>query len=321
MIAYREKYLAESVKDCYEKAASPENLLFSIVSEQHDPNLHADLGFIPDHQIVYRKYDLSEYRGVLWSRHKTTLVDFDYDYILFTCGHNRFVKNWDLLALSEYKKAEKHSSKAVLTFAGPEMFYSESEVPIVDNHGGRTKNYWRSTLDSSYVPGYGWPTQKIVPETGDVLEETYLQYSWVFANKNYVTEVPLDPSINYHAEEIYMTIKTWCAGWRMYTTSVIMYYHDTVKKYPKEILSRMDTHRPWSDINKDAFWQQSDESMLKLNQLLSSKNNPELARLINDYCSFSGLSPEWCKHNEHYDKLEYRRHAEDFRDRQAFPLF
>jgi hypothetical protein len=170
------------------------------------------------------------------------------------------------------------------------------------------------------VPGYGWSSQTPVPEIDDVLEETYLQYSWVFANKNYVQEVPLDPDINYHAEEIYMTVKTWCAGWRMYASPVIMYYHDTVKEYPREILSRMDTHRPWSDLNKDAFWKQSDETMLKLNKLLSGKTDFAPKKLIEEYCSFSGLNPKWCEYNPDYNKLNFKRHAEDFRDRPAFPL-
>lgn len=320
MIAYREKYLAESVKDCYEKASNPERLIFSIVSEQHLDSLHADLSFIPKNQLIYRKYDLSEYRGVLWSRHKTTEVDLDYDHILYTCGHNRFAKSWDTLTLAEYSKAKAHSAKPVLTFAAPEIFYSEDEKAIIGSSNGRTKNHWRSTLDEDYVPGHGWSSQKPIPDIDDVLEETYLQYSWVFASKDYVDEVPLDPDINYHAEEIYMTVKTWCAGWRMYASPVIMYYHDTVKKYPKEVLSRMATHRPWADINKDAFWKQSDETMLKLNELLSGNTKYASKEEINEYCKFSGLNPEWCKPNKNYDKLDYQRHAEDFRRRPAFPL-
>lgn len=326
MIAYRERYLAESVKDCYEKAEHPERLVFSIVSEQHKDELHAKLDFIPQGQIVYRKYDLSTYRGVLWSRNKTTEVDFDYDYILFTCGHNRFAPSWDELTIAEHKKTLKYSNKAVITVAAPELFYSDSDEAIknVDASRGRARNYWRSTLDNDYVPGYGWSTQTEVPQTDDVFEETYLQYSWVFAPKAYVDEVPLDPDMNYHGEEIYMSVQTWCRGWRMYSTPVIMYYHDTQKIYPGEQLPRMDTHRPWSDINKDAFWAQSDDSMLKLNNLLSGRLDGKYGGIrpidIQAYCDFSGLNKKWCEYDPNYHKLPLKRHAEDFRSRPPFDL-
>ena len=119
MIAYREKYLEQSVKDCYEKADNPQNLIFSVVSEQAKESLHADLSFIPKNQLIYRKYDLSEYRGVLWSRHKTTEVSANYDYILYTCGHNRFAKSWDTKVFTEYKKAFKKGIVRVVGKNGP----------------------------------------------------------------------------------------------------------------------------------------------------------------------------------------------------------
>lgn len=325
MIAYRERYLAESVRDCWEKADYPERLLFSVVSEQHLSELHANLDFIPADQIIYRKYDLSEYRGVLWSRSKTTDVSFEYDYILFTCGHNKFAQSWDSLVIEEHHKATEYSDKAILTFAAPELFYDSNGNAILESDRGKRANHFRGKLDETYVPGYGWSSQKEVPQTNDVVEEIYLQYSWVFGPKKYVDEVPLDPDINYHAEEIYMTIQTWCRGWRMFATPVIMYYHDTEKRYPGEDLSRMDTHRPWSDINKDAFWAQSDASMIKLNQLLSGTLEGKFGGISSEhvkaYCNFSGLNPKWCEPNPNYNSIKLRRHAEDFRDMPAFQLY
>ena len=48
------------------------------------PELHADLSFIPEDQLIYHKLDLSEYRGVMWSRWKTSQVDVEYDYLAGT---------------------------------------------------------------------------------------------------------------------------------------------------------------------------------------------------------------------------------------------
>jgi hypothetical protein len=320
MIAYREKNLASSVRSCYENADSPDDLYFSIVAEQPYEWLHDSLDFIPSNQITYRKYDMSEYRGVLWSRNKTTEVDYEYDYILYTCGHNLFVSGWDSLVLKEYKKATEKSDKVLITIAGPNFHYDTDDSVIQDAQ----VNEYRPSIDASYVPGHGFPLQVEVPNTEDLLEDTYIQFSWVFAPKEYVQEVPLDPDMNYHGEEIYVTIQSWCRGWKFFTTSKIFYYHDTNKEYPGEQHSRMATHRPWSDINKDAFWEQSDRSMVKLNQLLSGNLAGKYGSISKDsvleYCNFSGLNKKWCEHNPHYDKIEHERHAQDFRDRPAFQL-
>jgi hypothetical protein len=320
MIAYREKNLARSVRSCYETADSPENLYFSVVAEQSIKSLHDDLSFIPPNQITYRKYDLSRYRGVLWSRSKTTEVSFDYDYILYTCGHNLFVPGWDTLVLKEYKKAATKAEKALITVTGPSFHYESSETIVQDAQ----INLYRPSLPASYVPGYGFPKQIEVPVSEGLFEDTYIQFSWVFAPKKYVEEVPLDPDMNYHGEEIYATIQSWCRGWRFFSTSKIFYYHDTHKEYPGEDQPRMTTHRPWSDINKDAFWEQSDRSMVKLNSLLSGnlagKYGDISKKEVLEYCNFSGLNKTWCENNSEYDKLKYRRHAEDFRHRPPLPI-
>jgi hypothetical protein len=322
VIAYREKYLEESIRSCYFSAKHPENLIFSVVSEQEVDSLHAKLDFIPKDKIVYHKYDLSEYRGVLWSRAKTieAAASFDYDYVLYTCGHNRFVENWDEKNLELHNKLKNVCDKPVITIAGP------SFVPAID---GSIKTYdkaneYRPSINSDYTPGYGFPIQVEVPKNIEYVEDVYLQFSWVFVDKKFTSEVPLDPDMNYHGEEIFTTIQAWSRGWRFYTTSNIFYYHDTEKEYEGELLPRMTTHRPWSDINKDYFWRQSDLSMLKLNKMLSGNLTdvyPDVTKeAVADYCSFSGLDSRWCEYDPNYDKLPKERHAEFFRDREPFKL-
>lgn len=320
MIAYREKQLGESVRDCYEKAARPENLIFSIVSEQSRDDLHADLSFIPADQLIYRKYDLSEYRGVLWSREKTTDVDLDYDYILYTCGHNLFSESWDTKVLNEYALATYKNDKVLITVAGPEYEIEPSWNVSFRSRAGRVSNYCRPEINSDYTPGYGFPSVSKVAEGFDVSEDYYLQFSWVFAPKLFVDEVPLDPDMNYHGEEIYVTVQAWCRGWRFYSTPKILYYHNTYKEYPDEQVSRMITHRPWSDMNKDAFWAQSDASMLKLNQLLSGRLEGRFGGIslesVLDFCKMSGLDSKWSEYNPAYELLDKKRHADDFRSKE-----
>ena len=314
MPAYREKFLAESVKNCIDSAKNPEDIYFSIVSEQARADQHADLSFIDPKKIIYRKYDLSEHRGLAWSRHKTTEIDFEYDYILYTCGHNLYAKNWDELTIKALKEAEKYAEKAIITSSGPEFEYNQDGTLSFEPRSGRTVNKYRPRFSYDYVPGYGFPTstQIEVPQIDTVIEDVYLQGSWIFGPKQYVLEAPMDPDMGYHAEEIYLTVLSWCRGWRFFATPDILYFHDTYKEYPGASISRMATHRPWADVNQKVFWEHSDLALRKLNKFLSGQLHKDINfEKILEYCNYSGLNPKYCAPHEDYSRLPLKRHAEE----------
>ena len=316
MIAYRERFLAESVRDCLDKADSPENLIFSIVSEQALDSQHADLSFVDPDKLVYRKYDLSEYRSIMWSRNKTTDVDFDYDYILYTCGHNLYAKGWDSLVLDAIETAEKYADKAIITSSGPEFEFVEDGSISYEPRSGRTMNKYRPRISADFVPGYGFPNslQSEVPLDVDVVEDVYMQWSWVFAPKQYVIDVPIDTEMGYHGEEIYLTVISWCRGWRFFATPKVLYFHDTYKEYPGENKSRMISHRPWVDVNQKKFWSHSDQAMRRLNKMLSGNLYEDITiDKILEYCEYSGLNPKYCTPYSDYSNIGLERHAEPTR--------
>ena len=321
MIAYRERYLEKSIKDCLEKADNPENIYFSVVSEQSESHLHPDLSFVDQDRLIYRKYDLSEYRGIMWSRNKTTEVDFDYDYVLFTCGHNMFAPNWDKISIEEQQKASLLNEKAIITSSGPEFEYNPDGKIVLDPRSGRTRNKYRPSIPNDYVPGYGFPNslQQDVPETSEVLQDAYMQWSWVFAPKSYVIDASIDPEMGYHGEEIYLTVIAWSRGWRFFATPQILYYHDTYKEYPGETRSRMETHRPWIDINQKSFWEHSDRSMRRLNKLLSGQLYGDVTKeKVLKFCEETGLNSRYCEPFDDYSDIGLLRHAEDLRNQAPY---
>lgn len=182
-------------------------------------------------------------------------------------------------------------------------------------HGSLGKNF-----DPGFVPGYNFPIANNVPEDGDVHEGFWIHFTWCFADKSYVQEVPLDPEINFHAEEPYVTIQSWCRGWRFFATSKLLSWHQMEKKYPDEKHTRIATHRPWADKNKNDFWNQSDQSLLKLNKLLSGKLKGKYGNISKEdvllFCCESGMQTKWTEYNENYHKLPYLRHGQTLKDKE-----
>lgn len=321
IISYGERELKRTVIDCIKKSSSSHELLFSIVDEQESPNDFCDFSDIKTNYIIYRPFDWSEYRGIDWARNLTTNVDFDYDYILFICGHTIFAENWDIENFIEYEKAKNKSltGKALLT-------YCPAEFGITKTNNFEIKNVFRNrvgnvfhpagTLGGDFVPGYNWPGGHGVPSDG-VTEGAYLHYTWCFGPKEYVDEVPIDPSIAFHVEETFAMIRSWCAGWRFFATPKLLSWHMSHKKYPDEVHLRIDTHRPWSNQHKEKFWDAVDSSQIKLNKLMSGRLNDDLSNFtlsqVLEYCCFSGISGRYCNHNPNYHKLGVSRHGEHLR--------
>jgi hypothetical protein len=319
IISYKEKDLYGTVKDAYEKAKNQDRLLFSIVEETYLEN-YSDLSFIPEDKIIYRKYDLSEYRGILWARNLTTNVDFEYDYILYICAHTRFCQDWDQIVIEEHNKAiiKNNNEKVVLTYCGADFSVDDNNNIIFNGYGDRVKNIYSPQLGKDFVPGYWFPSATNVPDDNQVHEAYWIHFTWCFATKQFVEEIPLDPEINFNAEEPYITIQAWCRGWRFFATSKKLYWHHTTRKYPGDNLARHMTHRPWVDSSKEKYWRQSDLSMIKLNLLLSGnligKYGDISKEQVLDFCQKSGMDIKYAEYNSNYDKLDLYQHGKYLKD-------
>jgi hypothetical protein len=325
VIAYKEKDLRGTVLDCYNKAKNKDDIYFSIVDENKE-YLWANLDEIPSNQIRYLKYDLSEYRGIMWARNKSIDIDIDYDYILYICGHTRFNNNWDEVSINDLQKATSKSStgKAILSWCPPDFMVNQDwsiETDNVEEH--HKKNVIHTDL-SELIPGYGFTWAGPVPEDGDLHEGYWVHFTWTFAPKKYVEEVPMDPEGNFNMEEPYVTVQSYCRGWRFYGSANIVSYHQRVRLYPGDEHPRHVTHRPWSDKNKNSYWDHSDRAMIKLNKLLSGNLEGIYGGITRDqvleYCAVSKLNPKWTEYNPEYNKLGYYQHANTIKDWEPFDL-
>jgi len=328
IISYKEGDLKGTILDCYSKAKNKEDLFFSIV-EEHYPDFYSDLSFVPEEQILYRKFDLSEFRGILWARDLTTKeIPFEYDYVLFICGHTRFEQDWDITCLSEYAKAKAKSEtgKAILTFCGPDFEYNDNwSIKYKDKvksniyHANLSKGFDpRIQSESEFIPGYWFAKANRVPEDEDVHEGYWVHFTWCFADKSYVDEVPLDPEMNFNGEEPYLALQSWGRGWRMFATSKIFYYHHFLRQYPGEQKSRFETARPWADDKKKDYWEHSRKAMLKLNLLFSGKLEGKYGdiplEVTQEYCRKSGINLKWTEYDPDYDKIDGYQHMMGIKD-------
>ena len=309
IIAYKERDLAGTVRDCWDKAIDKDNIYFSIVEEYEE---FSDLSFIPVTQITHQKYDTSEYRGILWARKKTTEIDVNYDYVLYICGHTRFLAGWDETCLSKYDLITRdiQDQRVIITNHGP-VYEINEDFSINTDPGygfGHNTSYfpsWDITKDHNipFAPGYWFPKPELVPKT-PYTEHYWLCFTWLFSSRQYVEEFPLDPAISWNVEEPYSSIISSIRGYRFFAIPDIIYYHHTVRKYPDKDLADNSTSRPWVDDKKQKYREHADESLKRLNLLLSGNYQDISIDQILDFCRKSKLNPMWTKFDENYHLLD-----------------
>lgn len=253
IVSYREKDLLHTVKSFYEDASNKDNLLFSIVSQDEE---HPDLSFINPECLSYVQIHWQDTFGVNWARHIAQKAFSDFDYYLQLDSHMFSEKNWDLKLIASFNKAKLLCEKPVLT-CYPAMYVIENGVRYI----GTVPVNGCSDLSDSIWSVSSWPSTRHL--SSEIEPNNYINAAVVFAAKEFVDQVPYDPSLTFFYEELILTMRSAAAG---FTTVCIMepiFYHfygpDRIKAnrhYNPVFGTQVNSHKNIKAINDDEYSKQ-----------------------------------------------------------------
>jgi len=205
--SYRDPELNPTLKDCIEKAKYPENLVFSI-SWQHSPDDIWDNLDIYKDDKRFKIIDIPhlESQGVCWARHKLQQNYDGEEYTLQLDSHHRFAQDWDDELIKMYKLLQKKGyPKPLLTGYIPS--YDPNNDP-----GGRINIPWRMNFDRFAPEGVVHTMPATIDNFKDLeLPELARFYSahFAFTTGNFVKEVPHDPNLYFHGEEVSISVRAY----------------------------------------------------------------------------------------------------------------
>lgn len=267
---YRDSETPHTLRDMYAKAAHPERIFVGVFS-QTVPGVDADClpadGFPPD-QVRQLRIHASESMGACWARHRilTELYQGE-DYILQIDSHSRFVPGWDNGFINMLHSCA--SPRAVLTTypAGykPPNQFSPPHTPVLaalefNKHGILlVKGEVTEALDFPPAP----------------LPSAFLSGNCLFAPAKALREVPYDPYLYFHGEEISLAVRLWTHGWDLYAPNDLLMYTDysTDRGRPRH----WDDQTRWHDLNMKSF------QRLRHLFMLEQCNDPETIKEIARY--------------------------------------
>ncbi|MBF0311341.1 MAG: methyltransferase domain-containing protein [Magnetococcales bacterium] len=241
---YRDLELPQTLEDLFAKAKHPRRVVAGVLSQ-----LALGDGYeyrrIPEawkDQIRLVTVDAASSMGVCWARHRVQNELFDLeDYYLQIDSHSRFDQNWDVLLIDMLARCP--TEKAVLTthplgYKPPDSLTAPG-MPVLTAS--------RFDKESILIPK--GKVLSLPPEGSMPLPGAFLGAGFVFGPGRMVREVPYDPFLYFHGEEVTMAVRLWTHGYDLFTPTRPVVYHDYTDRGRRRHWS---DHVDWTGINQRA---------------------------------------------------------------------
>ena len=244
LASYRDPELVATIEDAFQKAAHPESLSFGVVW-QGKPGVDV----LPWHRLDCCRIlliDSDQSQGVCWARAKAQKLWDGEPYTLQIDSHMRFVPGWD--DLLRHMLQQCPSPKPVLTaypppYTPPNILHPGEPTALGASHF--TEQGSLSLVSTVSL------RQHTTPQMG-----MFMAAGFWFASSHFLQEIPYDPLLYFHGEEISLALRAWTAGWDIYHPNQIACYHE---------YERVGKPRHWEEHT--TWWQLDQVAQQRLRQL------------------------------------------------------
>jgi hypothetical protein len=286
--SYRDPQLLPTLQDLDRNARCPQLLRFGICRQFHPCDRFNDLGGYADDAragIIDVPYRLS--RGACWARSLTQQLYAGEEYALQIDSHMRFAAGWDVLLVDMLRTLQSRCgiSKPLLTAYLP-MFNPASDHPRKRDDVPVQMIFSRFSENGILLN-----SGRAMPEWRKLrfpVRARFFSGHFAFAEGRFVREVPYDPNLYFHGEEISMAVRAYTHGYDLFHPHRSLLWHYYERRYRE---------RHWDDHTS---WYKSDlASHARVRALLGVSSGRRFdfvahglgrARSLRDYERFAGIS-------------------------------
>lgn len=239
---YRDSETPHTIADLFARAAQPERISVGVLSQVAPGD---DDCLAPTHpQVRQMCVHASQSRGACWARSIVlTELRCDEPYVLQIDSHSRFALDWDqrfieMLALCP-------SLRPILScypvgYVPPDRL-AQPVIPVHVPHAFNDRGVL--TFKSHTIP---YAQRPVVP-----IASAFVGAGCIFAPALAFDEVPYDPHLYFHGEEVTMSARLWTHGWDAFAPNDVLMYHDYThdRGRPKH----WEDHTDWGALNARSF--------------------------------------------------------------------
>ena len=252
MASYRDPELKPTLKDMFANADFPDNLVVCIAHQFNEEDEWDNLDeYKDDKRLKILSIPYTETKGACWARNKIQQEYDQEEYTLQLDSHHRFVKGWDTKIITMYEDLKNDGYKKPL-LTGYIPSYNPQNDPAERNDKPWGMKFDRFTPEGVvfFMPYHlDNPPLKPVPAR-------FFSAHFAFTTGKFCEEVPHDPNLYFHGEEISLAVRAYTYGYDLFHPNKIIAWHE---------YTRVGRTKNWDD-NKE--WHQqnmaSHERMRKL---------------------------------------------------------
>jgi glycosyltransferase involved in cell wall biosynthesis len=212
--SYRDPELLPTIKDCLANAKNPKDLVFSIAWQHSQEDAWDTLEeYKDDPRFKVIDINYAESKGACWARSTIQQNYNGEDYYLQLDSHHRFIKNWDAECIKMIKQLKKAGHEKPLLTA-----YISSYDPDKDPES-RVQEPWWLTFDRFIPEGAVFFLPATIPgwkEMTQPLPSRFLSAHFIFTIGKWCQEVPYDPELYFHGEEISLAARSYTWGYDLF---------------------------------------------------------------------------------------------------------
>lgn len=224
--SYRDPECQWTIKDMFEKATHPERV-FAGICWQYIQEEDARCFEVPaprPENVRISHHDAREARGACWARSITQTLWQGEEYTLQIDSHMRFRKGWDEEMLAMLAQCD--SPKPIITtypvgYEPPNTIHKDCLTYMVAES---------CNLDFEIVKFRG---VDLYSEPEKPIKGAFCAAGYFFASSEVIREIPYDPVLYFHGEEITLAARLYTHGWDVYHPNKSLIYHYYVREERK----------------------------------------------------------------------------------------
>ncbi|MFN0263222.1 GlcNAc-transferase family protein [Tepidamorphus sp. 3E244] len=284
--SYRDPQLVPTLRDCVAKAAHADKLTFGICWQRDESESLEEFAGDPRVRVV--ELDYRDSRGTCWARHQIQQLYAGETYTLQIDSHHRFVEGWDTLLVS--MMGQTGSAKPVISCYAPGFDPFDPAEPFAETP-------WELGFDRFTPEGVlfmrpremeGWKAlTRPIPGR-------YFSGHFAFAPGSFCRDVPYDPNLYFHGEEITIAVRAFTHGYDLFCPHRVVLWHEYTRKYRTK---HWDDHVP--EKGAEIPWTVRNDHSLLRNRILLGMEEGDVdfgpygfgtERTLRDYEDYAGIN-------------------------------
>jgi len=244
--SYRDPQLVPTIRDLISNAKHPENLKICI-AHQHDvkkdgwDNLNE---FKNDDRFIIIDIPHYESQGTCWARNQIQQHYNEEDFTLQLDSHHRFVKDWDIKCIDMFYQVQTPADpKPILTSYIPS--YNPNNDPE-----DREQIPWGMRFDKFTDEGIMFFLPYHLNREDKPIPARFYSAHFAFTVGEFCKEVPHDPYLYFHGEEITIAARAYTHGYSLFHPHRVLAWHEYTRNYREK---HWDDHPNWTTLNQNSI--------------------------------------------------------------------